>query len=211
MAIVDPYPDNSHTGRIEREKAQTTTPQKKVESVVQGETKLKKKGEIRKVADVFVSEDITNVKSYILMDVLVPAIKKAISDIVTNGIDMVLYGEAGRNRRRDGSVTRTSYQSYYEGASRGSERPYASVSRNVVDYDDVLFDSRADADAVLDQMIEIIQNFGQVSIGDLYDLAHVPTTNYTLNNYGWRELTGCRSERVREGYILKLPRPVSLK
>lgn len=208
MATIDPYPDNSYTKKISDEKK--TSSEKKLKSVVQGSTKLKKRGEMRKVADVLVSEDITNVKTYILMDVLVPAVKKAISDIVTNGIDMILYGEAGRNRRRENG-TRVSYRSYYDDANRGGGRSYASVSRNVVDYDDVLFDSRPDADAVLDQMVEIIQNFGKVSIGDLYDLAHIPTTNYTLNNYGWRELTGCRSVRVQDGYILKLPRPVSLK
>lgn len=206
MALQE-YPDNTFASRASGEKK--SEPAKKVESVVQGSTKLKKRGEARKFADIFVSEDVSNVKSYILMDVLVPAIKKAISDIVTNGVDMVLYGEAGRNRRRDGNGTRVSYRSYYDDVNRG-RTSYASSSRPV-DYDDVLFDTRADADAVLDQMIEIVQTFGKVSIGDLYDLAHIQTTNYTLNNYGWRELTGCRSVRVQDGYILKLPRPVSLK
>lgn len=58
-----------------------------------------KKSEMQKFADVFISEDVNNVKSYIVMDVLVPAIKKAISDIVTNGIDMILYGETGKSKR----------------------------------------------------------------------------------------------------------------
>ena len=54
---------------------------------------------MQKFADVFISEDVNNVKSYIVMDVLVPAIKKAISDIVTNGIDMILYGKLGNQKR----------------------------------------------------------------------------------------------------------------
>lgn len=37
----------------------------------------------------FISEDAGNIKSYVVLDVLVPAIKKAIADIVTGGIDML--------------------------------------------------------------------------------------------------------------------------
>lgn len=201
MALAE-YPDNSFSAKSSKKEVE-----KKVESVVQGGTKLKKRSEVRKLADTFIAEDVSNVKSYILGDVLIPAIKKAISDIVVNGIDMVLYGEAGRSRRRDGS--RVSYRNFYEDATRG--RSTTRASRAALDYDDVLFDSRADADMVLDQMVEIVQTYGKVSIGDLYDLAHVPTTNYSLNNYGWFELTGCRSVRTPDGYILKLPRPVALK
>ena len=72
---------------------------KKVEAVITGNAKPRKRGEIQKFADVFIAEDARNVKFYILMEVIVPAVKKAISDIVTTGIDMILYGEAGRMKK----------------------------------------------------------------------------------------------------------------
>ena len=56
---------------------------KKVEKVISGNAKVKKRSAL--------SDDIQNIKSYVVMDVLIPAAKKAISDIVTNGIDMILY------------------------------------------------------------------------------------------------------------------------
>ena len=55
---------------------------RKTEKVVSGKVKTKKKGEMRKLKDVFISEDASNVKSYVIMDVLIPAAKKAISDII---------------------------------------------------------------------------------------------------------------------------------
>ena len=95
---MEQYGPNSHKSK-EAQKEGAASSDKKVEKVISGSAKPKKKGEMQKFADVFISEDVGNVKSYILMDVLVPAIKKAISDIVTNGIDMILYGETGRTRK----------------------------------------------------------------------------------------------------------------
>ena len=93
---MEEYKPNSHKSKEEQK---DLVPEKRVEKVISGTVKPKKKSEMQKFADVFISEDVNNVKSYIVMDVLVPAIKKAISDIVTNGIDMILYGEAGSRKR----------------------------------------------------------------------------------------------------------------
>ena len=48
---------------------------RKVEKVVSGNVRTRKKGEINRFKDVFIAEDISNVKSYIVMDVLIPAAK----------------------------------------------------------------------------------------------------------------------------------------
>lgn len=98
---MEEYKPNSHKSKEEQK---NLVPEKRVEKVISGTVKSKKKSEMQKFADVFISEDVNNVKSYIVMDVLVPAIKKAISDIVTNGIDMILYGETGKSKKELYSV-----------------------------------------------------------------------------------------------------------
>ena len=80
------YPANSH--RSKELATESHSEERKVQKVVSGKVTTKK-NEVRKLTDIFISEDARNVKSYIFMDVLVPAIKKAISDIVTDGIDMI--------------------------------------------------------------------------------------------------------------------------
>lgn len=197
---MEEYAANSHKSKEELK--ENSLPEKKVEKVISGSAKVKKKGEIEKFTDVFISEDISNVKSYIMMDVLVPAVKKAISDIVTNGIDMILYGESGRTKRNS-SATRVSYGKVYD-REVDSRKDYRSNIRN--DYDDILFENRGDAEAVLDAMNDIIGQYGVVSVLDLYDLAEVSTNNHTCNKYGWRNITGAKAVRVREGYVLKLPK-----
>lgn len=202
---MEEYPSNSN--KVKEAKRQQALTEKKVEKVITGTAKTKKKSEIRKFTDVFISEDVNNVKSYILMDVLVPAIKKAISDIVTNGVDMILYGEAGFNKKRS-TVSKISYNKMFDDPR--SSRIHSERGRTGLDYDELIFDSRGDAEAVLSALEDIIAQFGVASVGDLYDLAQVSTTNYAINKYGWSDLRSAEVIRARDGYMIKLPRALPL-
>lgn len=183
---------------------------KNIFPVVNGTAKVKKRSEVKKLGDIFLAEDISNVKSYVFMDVLVPAMKKAISDIVTNGIDMILYGESGRKKH---AASKISYGSYYQ-SDRDRDRNRRSYNtshvRGGIDYDDIIFETRGDAEAVLEAMDEILSRFPSVSVGDLYDLAQVSTNNYAINKYGWTDIRGASVVRVRDGYVIKLPRAMPL-
>ena len=113
-------------------------------------------------------------------------------------------------RIRTGTASKVSYRNYYD---QGTDRVRAgSVGnrRNTPDYDDILFDTRGDAEAVLDAMNDIISQYGTVSVSDFYDLARVPNDNFTMNRYGWTNIGGATAVRVRDGYILKLPRAIPL-
>lgn len=190
-----------------KSKEENVVPKKKVEKVVTGNARTKKKGEINKIADIFISEDVKNVKSYILLDVLVPAIKKAISDIVTNGIDMVLYGEKSAPGKKS-PASKVSYRSYYDKGREYDSRP---VSRGVVgyNYDDILLDTRGEAEEVISRMDELISTYGLVSVADLYDLVGI-TGSFTDNKYGWTDIRSATVIRVSDGYMIKLPKTMPL-
>lgn len=181
---------------------------KKIEKVVSESVSIKKKTGVSKFADVFISEDVENVKSYILLEVLLPSIKKAISDIVTNGIDILLYGESGRSKKPS-TASKVSYRSCYE---RGNDRRDAVSTRvrNSFDYDDLVFKTRGDAEAVLSAMDEAIDKYGVVSVGDLYDLAEVSTNNYMINEYGWTNIRSASVIRIKDGYMIKLPKAMPI-
>lgn len=179
---------------------------KKVEKVVSGKVRTKKKSELSKLSDIFIAEDVRNVKSYVLMDVLVPAVKKAIYDIVTDGVDMILFGGTGGKRKRS-TADRVSYNRYYYDRNKRSDER-SSVSRGY-SFDDVILDTRAEAEEVLSAMDGILDAYGMVSVADLNDLVGV-TGQYTDNKYGWNSLRTAEVVRVRDGYMLKLPRAVPI-
>jgi len=201
---MEEYKPNSHKFK---EDQKGSVPEKKVEKVIAGTAKSKKKSDIRKFTDVFVSEDVNNVKSYILLEVLVPAIKKAISDIVTNGIDMLLYGETGKTKSNS-TASKVSYRSYYD--ERNGRRDYSTVhTKTGYNYDDIILDNRGEAEEVLSRMDELISTYGLVSVADLYDLVGI-TGNYTDNKYGWTDIRSASVIRVRDGYMIKLPKALPL-
>lgn len=198
MSVYEP---NSHRHKEEQAEAR----EKRVDKVIKGTAKTRKKSEISKIGEVFISEDVNKVKSYVLMDVLVPAIKKAISDIVTNGIDMILYGESGRTNKDRRSSNYVSYRDYSRRDDRRSDRDEDTPRRNNFNVEDIVFESKGEALAVIDQMSDLIEKYNEVSVADFYDMVDI-TAPYTSNRYGWTSVRYAEPVRVRDGYIIKLPR-----
>ena len=195
------YKPNSHRFR-EEQKSLAPVEKKKVEKVVKGSVKTKKKGGISKLSDVLISEDANNVKSYILMDVLVPTIKKAIVDIVTDAVNMVFLGGTGHSKTTSSS-NYISYNRLAEPRDRyNSSAPRAS-SR--FDYENIVFASRVDAEAIIEQMNDIISSYGFVTVADLYDMADL-SHPYTSNDYGWTSIVSAAVIHVRDGWVIKLPK-----
>lgn len=197
---IEEYKPNSHKSKEAAAKSE-----KKVEKVVSGTATRRKKSELRKFTDIFISEDVDNVKSYILVDVLVPSIKKAVSDIIKNGIDMLLYGES--DHRSSSTASKVSYRSYYDKDKRDS-RPL-NRNRAGYGYDDIVLDNRGEAEEVLERMDELVATYGMVRVADMYDLMGV-TPNYTDNKYGWTDIRSAKVVRIQQGYVIKMPRALPL-
>lgn len=195
---MNEYQGNSHKSK--EEVSREVTPAKKVQQVAAG--KPRRKNEVRKLADAFITEDVHSVKDYIIQEVLLPAAKKAISEMVSSGIDMLLYGEA-KSKNRSRNESRVSYTKYYE-RERDYDRGTRTRARGY-DYDDIILDTRREAEEVLDRMQDLIDNYGMVSVADLYDLVGI-NGSYTDNKYGWTHLRSADVQRVRDGYLLKLPK-----
>lgn len=200
MDAKNEYPSNSH-----KNSAAPAATERRIEKVVTGPVKVRKKSEAKKLADIFISEDAGNVKNYIFMDVLIPAVKKAISDIVTNGIDMILYGETGRSRRSSGG-SRVSYRDY--SARPGDRRDYRAVSMPY-DYDEIVLPDRGKAQEVLDTLEDIIAKYDVARVADFYELVGI-TPRHTDNKYGWSDISMAKVMAVRDGYLIKLPRALPL-
>ena len=86
------YPNNSHSARKRSDAAAAGKTEKKLNKVVTGAAKTKKKSEARRFLSIFAPDDAENVKSSILSDVIVPGVKAAIADVIS----IVLFGDTGR-------------------------------------------------------------------------------------------------------------------
>lgn len=199
------YPSNSNKSKEQETRA---VPEKNIQRVTSKSAKLHKKSEFRKFTDVFVSEDVDSVKKYILLDVVVPAVKKAIVDVVSDGINMLMYGETGSHKDKT-FASKISYNKYYKDKDdRGNRERYSQI-RSGYEFQNPIIDSRGEAEDVLSHMDDLIETYGTVSIADLYDLCGI-TAQYTDNKYGWTDIRNASVARIREGYVIKMPRPMPL-
>ena len=193
------FPGNSET------KPSAEAIKQKIRPMVAG--KLRKKGWGAKLRDSMVNTDNQSIMDYILYDILVPAAKDTISNIVTGGIELLLFGEKRHrpsNVRRDGTKSYVSYSQYYTGSEdRGRQESRHAQDRHA--FDDVIFGSRSEAEDVLSRLSEMIDEYGLVSVADFYDLCSIQS-NYTDNSYGWTSMKEAFTERTRDGYIIRLPR-----
>lgn len=198
------YKSNSHKSR---ERKKEGAPEKKIEKVISGTAKTKKKSGLAKLSDVFIAEDMSAVKEHILFDVLIPGCKKAILDTV----DMFLYG-GGSTVRRGSNTPKVSYGRYYErGNDRGRSTSAPARARNSFNFDDIIIPSRGDAEKVLDNMDEIIDTYNVVSVGDFYDLVGISDNNPMIHRYGWTNIGNAKPVRCRDGgYILDLPKALPI-
>ena len=190
---MENYPGNSDRSKKEPER-------KKLEKVVSGEVKAKKG-----LSESFISGTPRNVVSNLLTDVLIPAAKKTIVDMVNNGISMLLYGETGRVNKSSNPVSRISYRDYYDNPRQRSEP--ARTSRSAYDIEQIIFPTRGDAEATLAAMEDIIDLYDEVTLEAFYELVGKPELiRHTDCKYGLRDLSMAYSDVTRDGYILRLPR-----
>lgn len=202
---MEDYKPNSNKFKEEQKQRESD---KKIEKVVTGKVITRKKSKVSRFLGEFISEDARSVKSYVLGEVLIPAIKKAISDIVTDGIDIILYGESRGNHKRS-TADRVSYRNYYDTNRRTSMNERQALAAGSYSYDDIILNTRGEAEDVLARMDELMETYGLVRVADLYDLVGI-TGNYTDNKYGWTNIRNAEVIRVRDGYMIKMPRAVPI-
>ena len=73
-----------------------------------------------------------------------------------------------------------------------------------MNFDDIILETRWEAEEVLSHMIDLIENYGVASVADLYELVGI-TGSFTDNKYGWTNLSSATVSRVRDGYLINLP------
>ncbi len=203
--MLNDYAPNSN--RFKDQQRKSVDERTKAPKVVSGQTVAKKKSEAAKVAESFLSFDARKIGEYMVWDVLIPTVKKTISTCV----DMMLYGDSARSKSNV-PAAKVSYNSYYSGRGDDRRREDDRRSRSALDYDDIEFTSRGDAEIVLDRMCDWLSRYGVVTIGDYYDMAGLSNYNHCIHKYGWMNLSTARVINLRNGkYTLDLPKAVPVE
>lgn len=190
----------------------------RVERIVVSEAKSQPKSLGKRLKEALIGSDSKTVLQYVITEVLVPQFKDMLAEATTQGFQHLIYGDSrtSANRRSTPRPHGTNYTNYNRfsgrgnnpiGRSSGEYKPNASIRTR--EFDDIVVETRHEAEAVLDQMYEMLDQYEMVRVADLYAMLGWSST-HTDQKWGWEDLQGSSVKMVRGGYLLILPKPVSL-
>lgn len=201
-----------YQGNSKKEQDKREAPEKKiVEKVVITEVIQKPKGPGRKFKEVFFGGDAKHAAVFVASDVLLPALRNLIVDMVTKGAERLIFGESNYRRRPGGTNYGARYQ--YQGGTGYSYRPDPRDRlplgrpgpRQVRhEMNDIVIGTKEEAELVVERLTDILNQYEVASLADLYELLGL-TPSHVDNKWGWTYLGSVQIRQIRQGYLLELP------
>lgn len=202
MEIKD-YPSNSYSKKPAMDAQVKTDQVERAKPVTSNATSVKKKSGLKKFTEAFFQEDLKTIANYIRNDVLIPAAK----GLILNTVNAILYPNGGAPGYSSSPLNRVNHIAYNK---MSQQRANYIDSNSSMDFGDVIFQTRQDAENVRMALCERCDEYGRASWMDLYDLAGVRDIPFTADRYGWRDLRMSRVETAGGGYIIRLPKAIQL-
>lgn len=190
---MEEYPNNSYKAR-QREH--------NVEKVVSGEVIVPKDGIAKKFFKTFVSEDVGDIKSYI-----VSALVQTTKNIIMDSVKTLLFGNSNQQSYSSG-YGYTSYNQYYN--QQPTPTMPASVNNGGFDYRSVGFRYRPDAEMALAEMNRTLARYTNVTVRDLYNAAGMTISDPMAADFGWTDLRDAMVIPYQNVFVIRLPKPIHL-
>lgn len=147
-----------------------------------------------------------NVKVYLLRDMIIPGIKKAI----LGAIQLFLFPDT----KYTGTSVQTSQTGLfgkvsYSGAwAEKNNKPKAYGQTSAFNYSNLSFPTSQEAYGLLETLDLIIERYGQVSVSEMYEQCQLAAPAAS-ENWGWKSTKGAEVIRVNDPnypFILKMPK-----
>lgn len=203
------YPSNSNEVRKLRPVEPDEKPPVKV---IEGKAIRRKPTLSKRLREMFFAEvdERKGIVDYVVGDIMVPALKDMIMDSFQEGMQRTFYGSSRPRRSSSRSsgigTTHTNY-SRYSSSSRNERPTPIRRSRSSRDFEDIILETRADAERTLDTLRENIKRYEFTTVRELYECIGEPSTPVD-EKWGWADLNDAVVRRLSSGgYLLDFPTP----
>lgn len=149
---------------------------------------------------------------------IIPGIQVMLADTFHNAVDMIFVtrntgrrpGSSATNLQRPvaNQQTRVSY-SEQSNQNAISRRSISDRARAQHDFSEIIFESRPEANGVLDDMRTHLEKYQSITIDQMYSFIGIDPT-FRDSAWGWTNLDGSFVKHVRNGFVLELPSPEPL-
>jgi hypothetical protein len=210
---MDNFPSNSYEKRPDPPEQSEEKP---VLKLVKNPVIRRKKPLGVRFQEMIFGGDTKGIFENVFNDVLVPAFKDMVSDAIDEAKNRMMFGGNRSNRRSSSSSRPGGFignqinYNRYSGPKR-DERPSSMnrVARASHNFDDIIMSTREEAESVIDELRDIVEQYGHASIRNLYELVD-EKPHSTDENWGWFDLRHASVRRVSNGYLLNLPKTIPL-
>lgn len=204
---------NSHKERATKEVVE----REPIEKIVEGKVISRPLPWYKRFARSMIAEDAGNVGEYVLLEVVIPATKNLILEMLQQTGERLLFGTSrGRvSGRRSplGAILRdrepVNYGRYSERESRGL-RTMSYRARATHDFNEIVLEHRSEAIGVVEALVDLVARYGSATVADLYDLVGT-TGSYVDKQWGWTDLITADVRQVPGGFLLDLPSPEPIR
>ena len=199
---METYPSNSYKSKREAKKEPPTVEPKK--PVISGKVTAKKDTAISHILSELIPNTASEIGKNILDDIVIPGIRAGIH----GAIDTIFGGTNGTTYYSSPSG-RINYSNISRNQSTRGTTIQSNMARKTYEFENLIFASRGDAEAVLDEMLQHIYAYEMVRVSDLFEFAGV-SCDYTAQKYGWTDLSTARILRTFDGWKIEFPKAIVL-
>lgn len=198
------YPNNS-----DKAKEQSTRPN--VQAVTQGELKRTTKELVRSQ---FYTDDAGKIGQHLLLNVVIPMMKKLVVDVVNGTLNMIFYKSEATSATSSVPASRISIggrstNEYHAASGRGTTVKEAAERSYDLDY--VVVKDMQAANDVINGMQLIIDQYDTVRASEFCALAGI-TAPYTYTDYGWDSAAVAQKIPLLDGRVkIQMPKAKYMK
>ena len=183
--------------------------------VAQGQLSKNRKGVFATIFEEIFVNNFNEMKKTFVQEVIVPNTKDWMYGLLSNMLDDMFFKGSGSSYRSSSIFSRsrgTDYSSRFRGSSRSSRREQRDEPRreDIRDWEEISFDTRADAEQIVSSMKAAVRDYGIVTIGDLFSFSGLDSS-WADCKYGWANLDYAKAIRGRDNrFYLDLPNPMPI-
>ncbi len=198
------YPNNS-------DKAKEQSARPNVQAVTQGELKRTTKELVRSQ---FYTDDAGKIGQHLLLNVVIPMMKKLVVDVVNGTLNMIFYKSEATTSTSSVPASRISIggrstNEYHAASGRGTTVKEASERSYDLDY--VVVKDMQAANDVINGMQLIIDQYDTVRASEFCALAGI-TAPYTYTDYGWDSAAVAQKIPLLDGRVkIQMPKAKYMK